>query len=79
MNKKNEYSCEDFYTAAILVASDFLLKDVIKNDNGKCTFIFNDSEDLQRVLNNYWKQCLYNIESTKLINSIKHLKSRIYN
>lgn len=75
-NYENLYGCSDLSLASTLyiwfpiIETDF-------SDSKKAVFYFQQSQELQDTINNYWRNELL-VEPKTLFQSIKLLKSRIY-
>jgi hypothetical protein len=76
MEKNEFYKTSDLYLSSFLKLSGF--KFSIKKNNKVITFLFEDSEKLREVINNYLTE---NATCDPLLftNSIKNLKNLIYN
>lgn len=72
-----------FFTSDILLASTlnamgFITIEIERDDPKRCKFVFDDSDELQTVVNGYWNKEL-RVEVHALFNAMKNLKSRLYN
>ncbi len=76
---KSLFETSSLSLAASIVSLGKPLDSVIKNSDGKATFIFNrpDNPDLDQVIQNFWQKTL-KIEPNSFWEAIRFLKSRIY-
>ena len=74
---KNFYETQSLLLGATLISLGIHLDSIFKNPEGKSIFIFLREENLDEILNAFWKKSL-SIEPNLLWESIRFLKSRIY-
>jgi len=83
MNMKNQtpdnnFITSDFYTACLLLASDYHLVGINKADSKRYRFIFIDKQGRAQLVGGYFDG-LIDINTRKFVNAIKELKSLMYN
>lgn len=81
-DQSNGEDDSQFYTfdlglAASLVTSEFELLELNKTDRKKVQFIFSNNDELENIIDKYWKGHL-KLDSRKLFENQKMLKNRIY-
>ena len=72
----NEYKTTDLNLAVIL-SLNFQIKE-LENNNGRGTFVFQDTEELQDLVKDYWNRQL-SVEPQSLFDALKTIKNRLYN
>lgn len=78
MKKKvQHFQTFDLNLSAILVAHGFILERVQKNPNEKSLFVFDDSESLKKLIDEYWKGSL-RMNPQDIFASLKVIKNRLY-
>ena len=77
-DNSNNFITSDFYTACLLLASDYHLVGINKADSRRFRFIFTDEPDRVQVVAGYFDG-LTNINARRFVNAIKELKSLMYN
>lgn len=78
MSKSNPYFItSDLNLTTVLVTSGFQLERFEKVQSKKAQFYFLRTEQLQQVVDQYWRSEL-RIEPQDLFNNLKSLKNRIY-
>lgn len=80
MSRDNEievFKTADLPLAAALSVFGFIVEKVERVDSRRSVFIFNNSDELQEAVSNYWKGGML-IEPQKYFNQLKTLKARIY-
>lgn len=73
-----EFKTRDFYSAAILLASERDLLSVEKTTEGFSVFIFNESPDTCRNILDQHISGQLKLQTWTLVNAIRSLKSRLY-
>ena len=81
-DQSNGEDDSQFYTfdlglTASLVTSEFELLELNKTDRKKVQFIFSNNDELENIIDKYWKGHL-KLDSRKLFENQKMLKNRIY-
>lgn len=71
------YETIDLELAATLYALGAKLDDVRDDVGNKKSFVFRDSDDVQKWVDGYWRRDLA-IEPQHLLNALRMLKSRTY-
>lgn len=74
---KNFYETQSLLLGATLISLGIPLDSINKNFEGKSIFIFPKQNNLDQILEAFWKKSL-SIEPNLLWESIRFLKSRIY-
>lgn len=77
MSKENEYRTNDFALTASLLALNFKVLRLDKKGSGKVIFAFNDSDNLNQAVEDYWQDKL-TINPKAFFNAQKELKARMY-
>ena len=72
-----KYKTSDLGLASALMTIGYNVVEIDKTNVKKMLFVFKDSENLQEDINNYWNRKL-EVEPTEYFNSMKALKTRIY-
>lgn len=67
----------DLGLAAALISCGFTMQETIRDHNGRAYFVFIQTIELDRAVNDYWADAL-DIKARKYFDDIKMLKSRIY-
>lgn len=67
----------DLGCCAALISKDFELVDLDKSNQNKVLFVFNQSQELDEAVNDYWVGKLY-VSARLMFETIKMLKNRIY-
>ena len=67
----------DLGLAAALVSCGFFMCDARKDETGRTHFVFIETAQLSRAVNDYWADML-NVKARKYFDDVKMLKSRIY-
>lgn len=67
----------DLVLASTLSALNFQVIDLDRSDESRIGFVFEDTEELQEVVNKFWKEEL-RLEPLMLFNSMKLLKRRLF-
>ena len=67
----------DLGLAAALVSRGFFMCDAHKDETGRVHFVFMETPELGRAINDYWADSL-DVKARKYFDDIKMLKSRIY-
>jgi hypothetical protein len=77
MNNSDElYKTTDMSLATIL-SMQYPVRE-LQNKNGKGTFYFDNSDELQEYVNNFWNRQLQ-VEPNALFDALKIIKNRLYN
>ena len=74
---KTFYETQSLLLGATLISLGIPLDSVVKNSEGKSTFIFPKKNNLDQILEAFWKKAL-TIEPNLLWECTRFLKSRIY-
>jgi len=70
------YKTTDMNLATVL-SMNFPVRE-LQNTNGKGTFYFDNTDELQEYVNNCWNGQL-RVEPMSLLNALKTIKNRLYN
>jgi hypothetical protein len=76
INKDNQYQTSDLALSAA-VSLWYPLEGVDKSDPQKATFLFKRDENLDRLIESFWRGTL-RVEPQAYYNRLKAIKSRIY-
>ena len=76
---KNKISFEtnSFIIASTLISLGIPLDSLVKDADGKATFIFTRTDNLELLLQSFWKRSL-KVEPNSFFEAQRFLKSRIY-
>ena len=74
---KDYFTTYDLNLSALLVALNFPLEKIEKNNTRKALFHFKKSKELDQLVANYWKQEV-KINPQKLFDALKFIKNRLY-
>lgn len=74
---ENYYETQSLSLAATLISLGFTLDSVDKTSNGKSTFIFPRTSNLDEAIESFWKREL-RVEANAFWEAQRFLKSRIY-
>ncbi len=74
---KSFFETQSLLLGATLISLGIQLDSVLKNTDGKSTFVFPRQDNLDQILESFWSKSLA-IEPNLLWESIRFLKSRIY-
>lgn len=74
----NLFRTSDFPQICTLVSLGFTIKEIDRSDTRRFTFAFEDSEDLQKKVKEYWDGSL-SINPKDLWNAKEEVKTRMYN
>ncbi len=77
LKENNYYRTNDLNLAAVL-SLDLPIEQVDKQNPAKVQFLFTESEQLRRLVDDYWKGQLQ-VEPKAFFNQLKNIKTRIYN
>jgi len=77
-NNKDLFTTYNLNFSAVLIASDIPLEQIDRGLVSKVLFCFENSKKLQEINDKYWQKEL-RIEPQLLFDSLKYLKSRLYN
>lgn len=78
MNKnKSYYETQSLSLASTLISLGLSLDSVVKDPEGKATFIFPQTEELNQIIEIFWKREL-KVEPNSFWEAQRFLKSRIY-
>lgn len=77
LSENQKFSTFDLSLASALIALDYKLSGLDKNDRKKVCFIFEKNDDIEKAIKNYWDNSL-RVNAQTLFNSQKMLKNRIY-
>ncbi len=82
MNNDNDrsypYSTSDLGCASALLAAGYAVKSIDKTNPKRAQFVFKPKTGIDKSANSYWENKL-RIKAKAMFDSIKYLKSRIYN
>ena len=73
-----QYRTHDLNIAALLMAEGFIIQDMLFNSKQRALFIFNDNEELQKIIKGYWDDTI-KVSPQKIFSSLKNIKTRLYN
>jgi len=77
-NNMNQFSTQDFYLSCVLKSAGLQLQNLIRNSNGKVTFVFaNPNQIAEATIQKHWNKEL-KIISLDLVEAISQLKTRIH-
>jgi len=77
-NDMNQFSTQDFYLSCVLKSAGLQLQNLIRNSNGKVTFVFgNPNQIAETTIQKHWNKEL-KIISLDLVEAINQLKTRIH-
>lgn len=71
------FETQDIQLAASIIALGGNLATIDRHDPNRCTFAFEDSLDVRRAVDAYWRKQL-SIEPQTLFGALKAIKSRLY-
>lgn len=71
------FETQDMQLAASISALGSSLLSIDRQDQNRCTFIFEQSPDLRRSVDAYWRREL-SIEPQALLGALKAIKARLY-
>lgn len=74
---KNYYETTDLGLAASLTASGFAVSNIDKSNPRRVIFVFENTGNLQEVIEQYWSNRLL-LPASALLEQIRQLKTRIY-
>lgn len=74
---KTFYETNSLVQASTLVCLGISLDSVIKNPDGKAIFVFPKANNLDQILESFWKKTL-RVEPNSFFEAQRFLKSRIY-
>lgn len=74
----NQFSTQDFYLSCVLKSAGLQLQNLIRNSNGKVTFVFaNPGQIAETTIQKHWNKEL-KVISLDLVEAISQLKTRIH-
>lgn len=76
MNNANEYFCSDLGLAVVL-SMKCNLKYIDKSNPRRMIFVFENSSELEEVLDRYWKHQI-EVEPVDFLARLKSMKTRMY-
>ena len=76
VNMENTHPTQDLYESAFLYASGQKLIQ-LKNDNGRFSFIFEDVQACQRLIDSYWRKDA-TVNAKEYADAVRSLKDRIF-
>lgn len=77
-NTTNPFLTSDFYISAVLKSAGLQLKNIVHNENGKATFVFENPNQIAEItIQKHWNKEL-KVTSLDLIETINMFKTRIY-
>lgn len=77
-NKNNIFNTPDMTLAATLLCYGYVLDSIDKNNPKKCLFNVKKDKELDSLVEKFWNGQL-EVEPIKFWNTIKSIKSRLYN
>lgn len=78
MRINNQFCSRDFYLVCVLKSAGLQLQSLIRNANGKVTFVFdNPNQIAEATIQKHWNKELM-VTSLDLVEAISQLKARIY-
>lgn len=77
MNKQQFFITSDLSLSAVLVAHGFVLDKVEKTSTGKSKFLFEYSENIEKLIDKYWKGKV-KMNPQDIFVSLKVIKNRLY-
>lgn len=78
LDENDEYRTSDLGCSSALVALGFQIEDLDKSSPKRAIFIFRNSADVIRTVEEYWNGSL-SVKAKSFFETQKWLKSRIYN
>lgn len=77
-NVTNQFLTQDFYISCVLKSTGLQLQNIIRNSNGKATFVFgNPNQIAESTIQKHWDKKL-KIISLDFVEAINQLKTRIH-
>lgn len=77
-NNMKPFFTQDFYISCVLKSAGLQLQNLIRNSNGKVTFVFaNPNQIAETTIQKHWNKEL-KITSLDLVEAINQLKTRIH-
>ncbi len=76
-DNKDGFRTADLSLIAALCVSGFVVEEMERVSPTRSVFIFNNSAELQKIVNAYWRGDL-RVEPQSFFNQLKTLKARIY-
>lgn len=76
-NYETTYETKSLPLAAAILSLGIVLNSVVKGPEDKSIFVFPHTEDLDQILESFWRKEL-RIEPNSFWESLRFLKSRIY-
>ena len=77
-NANKQFSTSDFYISCVLKSAGLQLQTIIRNSNGKATFVFGNPNQIAEVtIQKHWNRELQVI-SLDLVEAINQIKTRIH-
>lgn len=74
----NQFPTQDFYLSCVLKAAGLQLQNLIRNSNGKVTFVSaNPNQIAETTIQKHWNKEL-KVISLDLVEAINQLKTRIH-
>ena len=74
----NQYETSDLGLTASLTASGYIVADIDKSNPRRVVFLFDNTPELQKTIEQFWSQDL-KLPASVLLEHIRLLKARIYN
>lgn len=75
---KDSFETQDIQLAATILALGEKFDAIYRGNSSRCVFVFEDSANLRRYVDEYWNRQL-SIEPQALLGALKSVKSRLYN
>ncbi len=77
-NTNNSFHTQDYYISCVLKSAGLQLQTIIRNSNGKATFVFGNPNQIAEVtIQKHWNRELQVI-SLDLVEAINQIKTRIH-
>lgn len=77
-NTNNRFYSQDFYLVCVLKSAGLRLQNLVRNTNGKVTFVFENTNQIaEQIIQKHWNKEL-KITSLDLVEAINQLKTRIH-
>jgi len=77
-NINGQFCTQDFYISCVLKSSGLQLQNIIRNSNGRATFVFENLDHIaESTIKKHWNKEL-KITSLDLVEAINMFKTRIH-
>ncbi len=74
----NQFSTQDFYISCVLKSAGLQLQNLIRNSNGKVTFVFGNPNQIAEITIQKHSNKELKVISLDLVEAINQLKTRIH-